>query len=163
MADRSSIVPKVTNYEVEDTSDGRNDDDVSDVSGMSVGAGSKRSSPGQSAFSSSSKKSRKSASRKVYSLVEDSIVAAIIESNEAANLRMMEISRHNKVMESIETKKAKWKGKNEELEYKMNLLAKFESMKDRGWSDKRIVRFYPDMKQVVKASEDTGTSSEEEN
>eukprot|EP00980_Cylindrotheca_fusiformis_P024072 scaffold11503_cov76-Cylindrotheca_fusiformis.AAC.2 len=164
MADRASSAPKATSYDIGGDDDSDDDDDVSDVSGgVSVGGVSKRSTSASLgvAKTSSSKKRRKGASstRSSYSLIDDSAVAAIADSNAAADSRTNELARHNKVMESIETSKVKWKGKNEELEYKMNLLDNFESMKDKGWSDKKIVKFFPDMKQVIEAD----TSSEEDN
>jgi hypothetical protein len=55
-------------------------------------------------------------------------------------------------MEDVETKRqkseleiTKWKSKQEELTYMSLLEAKFEELKNKGWSDKRILRVYPDL------------------
>eukprot|EP00980_Cylindrotheca_fusiformis_P024480 scaffold11945_cov60-Cylindrotheca_fusiformis.AAC.3 len=91
----------------DDTSDGND----SDVSGNdSVAASLKRSRTSQrSANTSSSKKKKKNrkTARTTYSLIDDSTTAAIADANEAANIRMQEMARHNKVMEAIESDKAK--------------------------------------------------------
>ena len=48
---------------------------------------------------------------------------------------------HNKVMEDA----SKWKAKNDELEYRFNLLKKYQEMKDMKMSKKQILRQFPEM------------------
>jgi hypothetical protein len=45
-----------------------------------------------------------------------------------------------------------WHGKNEELNYKMNLMERYEQFRNKfGWTDAQILAFYPDMAQVIQA------------
>eukprot|EP00980_Cylindrotheca_fusiformis_P022064 scaffold8960_cov91-Cylindrotheca_fusiformis.AAC.4 len=77
-------------------------------------------------------------------LLDDKAVNALVYSNKAAEDRMEEFARHNKAMERLEENKQRleekklkslsWKGKNDELEYKMNLLRKYKEIKTHfGW------------------------------
>jgi hypothetical protein len=52
---------------------------------------------------------------------------------------------HNKVMEDA----SKWKAKNDELEYRFNLLKKYQEMKDMKMSKKQILRQFPEMLDLV--------------
>eukprot|EP00980_Cylindrotheca_fusiformis_P021323 scaffold8212_cov93-Cylindrotheca_fusiformis.AAC.3 len=79
-----------------------------------------------------------------------------------------ELNRHHKAMERLEEKKLKtlsWKGKNDELEYKMNLLRKYQEIKTNfGWSDAKISQLFPDMQQVMEMhgdDDDDDDSSED--
>jgi len=84
-----------------------------------------------------------------------------IESSVASLQRMKdkeitEMKRHNLAMEEIESKRQKssdgvdkWKSKQEQLAYMSSLESKFESLKDKGWSDDKILKVYPDMKPFI--------------
>lgn len=173
MADRASSAPKVTSYEddAEDVDDDISEDESSVVLVESPPSAAASSAAGASTLGrkrgneqgSSAKKKRKSNKNSTLgSLMDDSMVDVLQSTSRAAEERVLELARHNKAMEEIETKKMKWKGKNNELEYKMNLLAKYGDLKKYGWNDEQIVRFYPDMKQVIDAddgSENTSSSS----
>jgi hypothetical protein len=64
---------------------------------------------------------------------------------------------------ALEKQKAEsmhWKGKSDQLDYKMNLLARFEQLKtEKSWSDEQIVQFFPDMADVIAAKNRGDTSS----
>lgn len=53
--------------------------------------------------------------------------------------------RHNKAMEET----AKWKSKNDELEYKFNVIKKYREMRDMKMSKKQICKIFPEMKDLV--------------
>ena len=72
--------------------------------------------------------------------------------------------RHNQFLEKLEEKKLKleekredrestsWRGKSDELDYKMKLLQKYTELREsHHFTDEQIVAFYPDMKQIVDA------------
>ncbi len=43
-----------------------------------------------------------------------------------------------------------WKGKNAELDYKMNLLQRYKDMKhELHWTHDQIIAYCPDMEQVI--------------
>jgi hypothetical protein len=92
--------------------------------------------------------------------------------------RMQETIRHNKKVEAMEQQRfqlkenrlnleqkifqsLEWKGKNDELNYKMNLIARYEEFKlKHNWSDDQILAFYPDMAQVINAKKRWPSSPE---
>jgi hypothetical protein len=45
-----------------------------------------------------------------------------------------------------------WKAKSAKLDYTMSLLEKYRELKTQGWSDKRILKLIPDMKEVMDAN-----------
>jgi hypothetical protein len=67
---------------------------------------------------------------------------------------MEEEARHNKVIEGIELQK----NKRYKLEYTMDLVDRYETIKSKGWS-KKILRLIPDMKEIIEA-EQMDSSSE---
>eukprot|EP00980_Cylindrotheca_fusiformis_P027096 scaffold18779_cov93-Cylindrotheca_fusiformis.AAC.2 len=139
----------------------------------------RKSSPGDNSSSNKKKTKRNnvgsmsSSKRSNSVLMDDKAVNALLSSNKAAEDRMLEMTRHNKVMEQLEEKKQQfeekkqqfeekklkslsWKGKNDELEYKMNLLRKYREIKTNfHWSDEKIAQFYPDMQQVMEHGDDS--------
>jgi len=73
-----------------------------------------------------------------------------------------EMRRHHLVMEEVETKRqksegevTKWKSKREELIYMSSLEEKFEELKRKRWSDKRILRVYPDLAPFVMVDDES--------
>jgi hypothetical protein len=82
-------------------------------------------------------------------------------SKEQSKLKMKETLRHNQVIENLERKKIQlelnklkqlaWKGKSQELEYKMKLMREYASLIHNGWSDGMILEMIPDMAIVVEA------------
>jgi hypothetical protein len=176
MQDRASAQPKVTSYNL-DGGDEDADDDDSVVSELS--ANTKKT--------SASRKSTTSKKRKGPSLIDESTVRVLTEGNKTMEQRMFEIERHNKVIEEMELKRFRleekreereslklnleqdkfksmaWQGKNDELNYKMNLISKYQEFKDRhGWSDAKIVRFCPEMIQVIAAQQGSEENNENE-
>ena len=160
MCDRASSKPKATTYDL--SSEGE-DDNMSDISEADKSTTTKRS-----AFTegtSSTKKSRRPA-KKSTAVVDEETIAALNQASQNSAAKMAEMKRHHQFLEKIEERKQaieekrleleqskettnSWKGKYSELEYKMQLLQRYEELKDRGWSDERIMAFYPDMKQIV--------------
>jgi hypothetical protein len=63
-------------------------------------------------------------------------------------------ARHDKVMEGIELQKAK----KHKLEYTMELVDKYETMKSKGWSNNNILRLVTDMKEKIEAQENDSIS-----
>jgi hypothetical protein len=106
----------------------------------------------------------------------------------AMEKKTQELTRHNEKMEDIEERKltnsvnqADWlwthtKGlddtkadaeakhnaielKSKTLEYNQNLYAMYESMKDKGMTDARLVKMFPDMKMFVDGNDDETNKS----
>ena len=153
MQDRASSEPKATNYSLQE------DDSLSEMSEDEVASVAKTASSGNT-----SKKSSSTKKRKLLTLMDDGAVKVLKEGNVAMNRRMIELERHNKMLESLEERKLQmeqqrlqgnqWHGKNEELNYKMNLMQRYEEFRNKfGWSDEQILAFYPDMSQVIQARE----------
>ena len=54
-----------------------------------------------------------------------------------------------------------WKGRSDELEYKVKLVKEYQDLKKSGLTDKRITQLFPEMKEVVTAfKEDNDESSD---
>ena len=116
--------------------------------------------------------------RKKLLMLNDDASIMLGEANQRSAERMTELVRHHKTMESMETKKFEmqtkcdeakmelekkrdtreeklaafdtWKGKNAELDYKMNLIKRYQEMKDElQWNDDQILAYCPEMKEVV--------------
>lgn len=144
MQDRASSAPKVTNYEEEDW-------EVQSVS--SIG--------NDEATAASSGKKAKRPAKKTTSILDDESVAALKVSTEAQGKRLEEIARHNKAMEDMEQQRLKVdkekletlkvSKKRQKLDYTMELLEKYDTMKEKGLSEKKILRLVPDMKEVIEA------------
>jgi hypothetical protein len=160
MQDRASSEPKATSYDADDGSlSGLSEEEEQGANSGSVAT--------KTAASSASKNKNKK--RKTSPLMDDSAVAALTAGNKAMQERMQEVARHNKVVEEMEKRCFKleenrlnleqnrfqamaWQGKNDELNYKMNLLARYEQFrKEFNWSDEQIVAYCPDMAQVIDA------------
>ena len=103
-------------------------------------------------------------------VIDGETADALMTATKSADDRMAEMTRHHKRIEDIESKKIEiesrkaetlaWKSKNDELEYKMNLLRKYQEMKgEYGWTKKKILRFYPDMKEVIEAEDYSDSDS----
>jgi hypothetical protein len=76
----------------------------------------------------------------------------------------MEAAHHNKVVEDMDQrrlalkekkfKSLSWQGKNDQLNYKMNLLSKYAELKQNyNWTNKQILCFYPEMAKVINAQQ----------
>jgi hypothetical protein len=159
MQDRASSEPKATSYE---------SDEDNSLSGLSKEEEAVGSVATKTAASSASKNNNKK--RKTSLHMDDSEVQALAGGNKAMEERMRELARHNKAVEDMEKrrfqleesrlnfleqnrfKSMSWQGKNEELNYKMNLLARYEQFKkDFNWTDNHIISYCPDMAQVIEA------------
>jgi hypothetical protein len=156
MQDRASSKPKCTNYDDTDEDSpvvGGGDSD-SVVSEMS--ANTKQTNASKKTTASSSTKKRKG-----HVLMDDGTVAALTKGNKVLQRKMIQIARHNKAVEDMDTKRFQleekcfksmsWQGKNDELNYKMNLLSRYQESKKLNWTDEQIVGFCPDMQQVIAA------------
>ena len=109
----------------------------------------------------------------------DEAVSALQQASKTSEAKMSETVRHHKFLENLEERKLDlekkkedreqkkedrekkkderdaWRGKTDELDYKMKLLEKYQQLKDAyGWDDKQILAFYPDMEEVIKAKTD---------
>ena len=178
MQDRASSEPKITSYDLDDDDDEnendeiKEDDDMSDISDgeggtksiRSVGSktsASKSVATKRTVSSSSTKKKKPRRGRLKTTLMDDDTLTLLSDSKKANEERMKEVARHNKAVESMEQQKFElekqkvdsmsWKGKSDQLEYKMNLLGRFEELTARGWTSEQIVRFFPDMAEIAAA------------
>jgi hypothetical protein len=112
------------------------------------------------------KKSKRVSSNKGQgvSLLDDKTVAFLSSSASLSKEKMEEAVRHNKAIEAIEQRKLKsmeWKGKNDELDYKMNLVARYTELRESfKWNDEQILSFYPEMKPLLQAKNITSAQSD---
>ena len=172
MSDRASSKPKVTSYDLDDDDDedGMSDDDdksVSDISDGGDGNDDKSQSTKRTATTAattSSKKAKKPSKKRASPVMDDKAITALSEASKASEAKMKEMVRHNQFLEKLEEKKlvleqkreeresTSWRGKSDELDYKMKLLQRYTELRDvHHFSDDQIVAFYPDMKQIVEA------------
>jgi hypothetical protein len=168
MADRASSEPRLTNYSAIETPTA--DGDFSDMSDEGeVEAGDEGQSVTTKRSSVTGTSSKKKKPRKSPTFMDENAISALTAGNAAMEKRMDELVRHNKVVENMESrrfqleehrlnleqnkfKSMSWQGKNDELNYKMNLLARYEHLKSHcHWTDQQILAFCPDMEQVIAA------------
>ena len=120
---------------------------------------------------SSSRKKKPRKGKLKTSLIDDDTLTLLGDSKSANEDRMKEMARHNKVVESMEQQKLalekqkaesmSWKGKSDQLDYKMNLLARFEQLKhEKKWNDEQILKFFPDMAEVIAARNEGSIDSD---
>jgi hypothetical protein len=189
MADRASSKPKATSYDDSDDSDSTIDlkalselseeeeeateeipedaaEDAAEKSVATKSVATKRPS-----VTSSSKKAKK---KKPISIMDDETIAALAEASKTSKHRMNEMVRHNQFIERLEERKlaleeqrerraeVSWQGKADELQYKMQLLERYNQLKKKHqWTDEQIVTFYPDMSQIVKAQKSKESTDSE--
>ena len=179
MSDRASSEPKLTSYQLDDDDEEkRNESEEDDLSALSDDDGgvtsksvasksiasksTRRGTDSTAPSTSSSRKKKQRRSRLKTPLMDAETLTLLGDTKKANEDRMQEMARHNKAMESMEQQKfalekqkvesMSWKGKSDQLEYKMNLLSRYEQLKeDKNWSDEQIIQFFPDMKEVIAA------------
>jgi hypothetical protein len=139
MQDRASTAPKITNYEEDEDDDG----EVGSVSSMGIDNVTATAS-----VATSGRKAKRPV-KKNPQILDDESVAMLKGTVDTNKQRMEEEARHNKVMEGIELQK----NKRYKLEYTMDLVDRYETMKSKGWSKKKILRLIPDMKEIIEAEE----------
>jgi hypothetical protein len=127
----------------------------------------------RTASSSSGKKTKKKQKGKNNAnknpLMDDQALSLLTDASQMSERKMAEMVRHNKMVEEREQKKYElelqredrerkraaldaWKGKSDELEYKMKLLDRYKDFREvHGWSDEQILAFCPDMSAVIAA------------
>jgi hypothetical protein len=184
MSDRASSKPQITSYDLmkeddvddvddeaadeepEEEDEQENTGDVSDISDDEKTATSKRTAA-TTAMSSNKKKKKSPPTGRRSPFMSDEAMKMLNDASAASKEKHKELVRHHAFLEKLEERKCKlaearehrestsWKGKSEELDYKMKLLQKYQQLKDDfGWDDDQIVDFYPDMAQVVKAKKE---------
>jgi hypothetical protein len=92
-------------------------------------------------------------------LMDKDTVQLLSAANESSKDKIDELKRHHQQLETIEKEKLdlekkkydylKWKGKRDELDYKMKLIADYQKLKELGIPDDRIACFCPEMKGVI--------------
>ena len=56
-----------------------------------------------------------------------------------------------------------WRGRNDELDYKMNLIERYRDLKEKkGMNDQQIITLFPEMQQIMLALQNKNTTREEE-
>jgi hypothetical protein len=178
MQDRASSKPKATSYDDSDESEDpeateglselSDEEEVGDKSVADKSVATKQT-VATGPTSSSRKAKRKKASSSV--VMDDDGIAALTEASKTSKDRMTEMVRHNHFIEQLEERKLaleeqkerratiSWHGKAEELQYKMQLLERYNQLKKKyQWNDEQIVSFYPDMEQIVKAQKSSDST-----
>lgn len=136
MQDRASTAPKITNYEEDEAEVGS----LSSMGADDVTATASVAASGRKA---------KRPVKKIPQILDDESVAMLKGTVDTNIQRMKEEARHNQVMEGIELQKVK----RHKLDYTMDLVDRYETMKSKGWSKKKILRLIPDMKDIIEAEE----------
>jgi hypothetical protein len=108
-----------------------------------------------------SEKGNKKKKRRTDPLMDDETVTMLKEASDSTKLKHEETVRHNKNMEDLEKKKyelekktidaMQWKGKQDELDYRLKLVKEYNSLKASGMSDEQIRRLFPEMNEVEAA------------
>jgi hypothetical protein len=168
ISDRASSKPKVTSYELNDEDDDDDDDDDGSLSELSEegmegdkSIGTKRT---VTTTDSLATKKKKRGSKKNSPLLDDDALKALSADSKTSEAKMKELVRHHQFIEGLERRKIEldeqrfeketnsWRGKSDELDYKMKLLVQYNELKENyGWTDEQILKFYPDMKVIVEA------------
>jgi hypothetical protein len=129
----------------------------------SITVSTKRANDGIS--SRKAKKKRKKASTK---LLDEETERLFSNANSNSKEKFEEIVRHNRAMEELEKKKElreenkilllekqedrnSWKGKNDELDYKVRLVTNYKNLQQSGMSTQQIMALFPEMKSVIDA------------
>jgi hypothetical protein len=164
MSDRASSKPKATSYNIEFGDDAISGFSASDISeGEAEKTVASNMTLETTGTTSISKKTRPNSSKK-GSTIDIDTLAMLSKASHASEERIKEQVRHNAFLEKLEQQKLEleqkkeeratnsWKGKSEELDYKMKLIHQYNDLKNTyHWTDEQIVSFYPDMKQIVDA------------
>jgi hypothetical protein len=170
MADRSGTAPRLTNIDLDFFTDDEDQEaeeeeeeqedrqeavDATAVVYESASVASSRASVGTG---------RKAKRRKSNPLVANDPIAILETANERSQEKIREMSRHHSKMESIEEEKLElerqkmqtmeWKGKRDELNYKVDLVKQYKELKTSGISDEQIAQLFPEMKLVMEALKD---------
>ena len=137
-------------------------------------AGNTRRHSREKSTSSKSKKKRKQANP----LMDEDTVELLEVADKHSRHKVKELVRHHRAVERfqegtmhIEERKLQleekkfdymaWKGKSDELDYKTKLVREYKEMKE-SFSDKQILRLFPQMKEVVSAFRQTSDTSDDE-
>ena len=167
MSDRASSKPIATNYDEEDP-----DDDLSDISEEEKSTVTKRTATtaATDATSSSRKKPKSAGKKKGSALMDDEALDALQRASRNSEAKMTEMVRHHKYLENLEERKLEieqkreeresksWRGKTDELDYKMQLIERYQQLKSTyNWTDDQILAFYPDMEQVIRAKDSSSS------
>jgi hypothetical protein len=91
--------------------------------------------------------------------MDENTVQLLSAANESSKEKMNELKRHHHQLETIEIEQLdlekkkyddlKWKGRSDELDYKMKLIADYQKLKEQGMTDDRIACFFQEMKAVI--------------
>jgi hypothetical protein len=126
-------------------------------------------------LASSRKSTGKQSRKRSNVLMDGETVELLAESTRASKLRMQETLRHNKAVEVVEKERLElekkkeqredlrldldqqrfaalqWKGKSDELDYKVKLVRECRSLREQGMTDDQITTLFPEMKSVLEA------------
>jgi hypothetical protein len=107
--------------------------------------------------------------------MDDNTVAMLAEGNKMSKEKMVELARHNRQVEQMEQEKLQlekrkeeregirldldrekfkameWKGKSDELDYKMKLVRDYQDLVKSGMTNEQIVTMFPEMEKVIEA------------
>ena len=86
--------------------------------------------------------------------MDDETLKFLDVANLHSKKKMDEVVRHNRELERLEKQKfeqGSWKVKNDELDYKVNLVSQYTKLRDDGITNNQILRMCPEMKNVIDA------------
>lgn len=121
----------------------------------------------------SAQKRRKKNGNGSFKLLDDDTTEMLGMANNHSQTKIDELKRHNTELEKIEKRKLEieikkdereekrmqqediriqqdaWKGKNEELAYKVSLVSEYKNLKRQKWTKEQILLMFPDMKFIA--------------
>jgi predicted RNA-binding Zn ribbon-like protein len=127
---------------------------------------SRKRSVNDSASKKERKPRKKQSTNKVTPLLDEKTISLFTNSSsEFKTEKMEETVRHNKAMEKAKLEEVaimSWKGKSDQTNYKMQLIDQYEKLSAKGYSQKKIIRLFPEMKPIAETMEasDSDSSSE---
>jgi hypothetical protein len=137
-----------------------------------VGAPSAANSVASSRKNSDGKQNNKKRSSSSSSgvLMDDKTVEMLQEASKVSRQKVVELNRHNKRLEDVEERKLalqlkqdereqkrfetqQWKGRSDELDYKVKLVREYNSLKTQGLTNEQIIALFPEMASVINTLE----------
>jgi hypothetical protein len=145
------------------------------VSPLGDGAASARGSANNSVASSRKSNSKKDTRKRNNILMDDETVQMLSTAQNMSRQKTEEMHRHNRQIEAVERSKLElqkkqeeredvrlnlerqrfesqqWKGKVDQLDYKVRLVKECQALKSQGLTKEQILTLFPEMKDVLEA------------
>jgi hypothetical protein len=107
---------------------------------------------------SSKKHKKKNSKSSSQQLLDDNTLSMLDIANQQSIEKLAEQKRHNRIVEKSNIEKNKreetrlqlesWKGRNDELNYKVNLVSQYTSLRNQGLTQQQVLHMFPEMQSV---------------